>query len=174
MAFQRRLWPLVEQGWQQPFPFLANMRINDILKYSQNNSYFTKPKERATKLNVLLNEGRTFWITIAFYVPFHERSNVHIIYYVTYVRMGLLIFYFRKRFERLLESELISEVKLQQNQKLVWETTFISCDFVNMTQKSIVFSATVRGLHVYKMTWKPKEKCLNAPWGKQPLRCFFY
>ena len=71
--------------------------------------------------------------------------------------MGLLIFYFRKRFERLLESELISEVKLQQNQKLVWETTFISCDFVNMTQKSIVFIAAVRGFHVYKMSWKPEE-----------------
>ena len=90
--------------------------------------------------------------------------------------MGLLIFYFRKRFERLLQSELISEVKLRQNQKLVWETTFISCDFVNMTQKSIVFSATVRGLHVYKMTWKPKEgemlKCLHEE--NNPYDVFFY
>ena len=40
--------------------FLANMRINDILKYFRNNSYFTKPKETATKLNVLLNKERTF------------------------------------------------------------------------------------------------------------------
>ena len=34
--------------------------ISDILKYLRNNSYFTKPKERATKLNVLHNEERTF------------------------------------------------------------------------------------------------------------------
>ena len=40
--------------------FLANMRINEILKYFRNNSYITKPKERATKLDVLLNEEITF------------------------------------------------------------------------------------------------------------------
>ena len=27
-----------------------------------------------------------------------------------------------------------------------------------MTQKSIVFSAAVRGFHVYKMSWKPEEE----------------
>ena len=68
------------------FFFLANMRINDILKYFRNNSYFTKSKERAIKPNVLLNGERTFQTTIAFYVPFHERLNVSIIYYVTNVR----------------------------------------------------------------------------------------
>ena len=31
---------------------LANMCINDTLKYFRNNSYFTEPKERATKFNV--------------------------------------------------------------------------------------------------------------------------
>ena len=34
-----------------------------------------------------------------------------------------------------------------------------------MTQKSIVFSAAVRGFHVYKMSWKPEEgeilECLH-------------
>ena len=34
-----------------------------------------------------------------------------------------------------------------------------------MTQKSIVFSATVRGFHVYTISWKPKEgetlECLH-------------
>ena len=39
--------------------FLANMRINDILKYFRNYFYFTKPKERATILNVLLNEEKS-------------------------------------------------------------------------------------------------------------------
>ena len=37
--------------------------------------------------------------------------------------------------------------------------------FRNMTQKSIVFSAAVRGFHVYKMSWKPEEgeilECLH-------------
>ena len=66
--------------------FLAIMRVNDILKYFRNNSHFTKPKERAIKLNVLLNEERTFYTTMVFHVPFHERSNVPIIYHFTNVR----------------------------------------------------------------------------------------
>ena len=39
--------------------FFSQHAINDILKYFQNNSYFTKPNERATKLNVLLNKERS-------------------------------------------------------------------------------------------------------------------
>ena len=39
--------------------FLANIHINGILKYFQNNFYLTKPKETANKLNVLLDEERS-------------------------------------------------------------------------------------------------------------------
>ena len=39
--------------------FLANIHINGILKYFQNNFYFIKPKETANKLNVLLDEERS-------------------------------------------------------------------------------------------------------------------
>ena len=81
--------------------------------------------------------------------------------------MGLLIFYFRKKknVRKMTWIRTHKRSKTPTELKTCLEITLISCDFVNMTQKSLVFSATLRGFHVYKMGWKPEEgeilECLH-------------
>ena len=159
--------------------FLANMPTNNILKYFWNNSYFTKLKERATKLNILLNEERTFW-TIAFYVPFLKRSNVPIIYCVTNVRKMSGTF----------------DILLQKG-KNVWKTTWFRTHKGSETPTEL---KSCLGNNIYLLrfqkydaekhsfqchskrisriqdeleTWGRRNTWMS-PSGKQPLLCFFY
>ena len=64
---------------------------------------------------------------------------------------GLLIFYVRKK-------KMMTWIRTHMRSK----TTFISCNFVNMTQKSVVFSG---GKTILPMNWKPEEgemlECLH-------------